>query len=152
MKFRQIGICASFVALSGASAGLAIAATPPYDHSAHHPAQTAPKPSAEATRVDEQLKTMQDMHQKMQAAKTSEERAALMQDHMKAMQDGMSMMGQMKKGMSTDGMPKDGAKRPSMMMGTTASGRDIMERRMSMMEMSMQMMMDRQGAVPSEAK
>ncbi len=152
MKLRQIALCASLFALSGVSTGLAIAATPSDDHSAHHPAQTAPKPSAEATRVDEQLKTMQDMHQKMQAAKTPEERAALMQEHMKAMQDGMSMMGQMKKGMSMDGMPKAGAKRPSMMMGAVASGHDMMERRMSMMEMSMQMMMDRQGVVPSEAK
>ena len=42
---------------------------------------------------DQQMKTMQDMHQKMVAAKTPEERAALMKDHMRTMQDGMAMMG-----------------------------------------------------------
>ena len=52
-----------------------------------------------------------------------------MDDHMKAMQDGMAMMGQMKGkkgGMSPEGLAK----------------------RMDMMEMMMQMMMDRQGMTP----
>jgi len=60
-------------------------------------------------------------------ALTVEERQALMGEHMKAMQDGMSMMGQMereKSGMSPDAMGK----------------------RMDMMEMMMQMMMDREAA------
>jgi hypothetical protein len=39
---------------------------------------------------------MQEMHEKMMAARTPAERQALMADHMKAMQDGMAMMGQMK--------------------------------------------------------
>jgi hypothetical protein len=34
---------------------------------------------------------MQDLHRKMQAAKTPEDGAALMKDHMKVMQDGMAM-------------------------------------------------------------
>ena len=73
------------------------------------------------------MKSMREMHDKMMAAKTSEERQALMADHMKAMQDGMAMMGQMKgekSGMSSEAMAK----------------------RMDMMEMMMQMMMDREAA------
>ena len=41
---------------------------------------------------------MHEMHQKMAAAKTPEERQALMSEHMKAMHEGMGMM----RGMSTD--------------------------------------------------
>ena len=38
------------------------------------------------------MKAMQEMHAKMMAAKTPEERNALMADHMKAMRGGMAMM------------------------------------------------------------
>ena len=73
------------------------------------------------------MKSMKEMHAKMMAAKTVEERQALMGEHMKTMQDGMAMMGKMKgekSGMSPDAMGK----------------------RMDMMEMMMQMMMDREAA------
>ncbi|MEO6078888.1 MAG: hypothetical protein ABIQ86_03810 [Steroidobacteraceae bacterium] len=105
------------------------AATPPVDeHAAHHPAGVAPAPTVGAAKIDQQMKTMQQMHEKMMAAKTPGERAALMPNHMKAMRDGMAMMGQMRAGMSA-GMP----------MG------DMMYRHMEMMETMMQMMMDQQG-------
>ena len=42
-----------------------------------------------------QMKAMHDMHDKMMAAKTPEERNALMAEHMKVMQEGMSMMNRM---------------------------------------------------------
>jgi hypothetical protein len=41
---------------------------------------------------------MHEMHQKMAAAKTPQERQALMSEHMKAMHEGMGMM----RGMNTD--------------------------------------------------
>lgn len=62
------------------------------------------------------------MHEKMMAAKTPAERQALMADHMKMMQAGMSMMGQSK---------------------------DI-EQRMDMMQSMMQMMMDRMENMPAK--
>ena len=79
------------------------------------------------------MKSMQEMHAKMMAAKTAEERHALMADHMKAMQDGMAMMGRMKgdKG------------------GMTS---EAMTRRMDMMEMMIQMMMDREADRAPAAK
>jgi len=82
------------------------------------------------------MKSMQEMHDKMMAAKTSDERQALMVDHMKAMQEGMAMMGQMQgaAGMGA-GMPM----KPEMM-----------GRRMDMMQMMMQMMLDREaGPAPA---
>ena len=46
--------------------------------------------------VDQHMKIMpQTMHEKFLAAKTPEERQALMAEHMKLMQDGMAMMKQM---------------------------------------------------------
>lgn len=82
--------------------------------------------------MDPRMKTMQEMHQKMMAAKTPADRQALMADHMKAMQGGMAMM----KGMGVmgdgKGMPADMAKRQQMMAD-----------HMTMMQMMMDMMADR---------
>jgi hypothetical protein len=77
------------------------------------------------------MKAMQEMHEKMMAAKTPEERQALMAEHMKVMRDGMGMMGQMK---APDGK---GANSPA--------SPEMMGKRMDMMEMMMQMMMDREA-------
>ena len=71
------------------------------------------------------MKAMEEMHQKMQSAKTPAEREALMDEHRKLMHSGMGMMGQMR---GTGGMPG--------MMGMH------MERRMAMMEQMMRMMVD----------
>ena len=112
------------------------------DHAAHHPAGAASAvvPSSKAptpAQVDMQTKAMQEMHEKMMAAKTPEERQALMSEHMKAMQDGMAMMGRMHGG------------------GGAASGAgmsmnpQMMGKRMDMMESMMQMMMDREAASPA---
>ena len=88
--------------------------------------------------MDGQMKTMQEMHDKMVAAKTPEERNALMADHMKTMQDGMTMMN----GMSSGGMAG--------MQGDAATRNQMMEKRMEMMESTMQMMMDRLPAAPAK--
>jgi len=85
----------------------------------------------------EQLKAMRAMHDKVMAAKTHEERNALMTDQMKLMQNGMSMMGVMGAG-AMMGKPGDMATRQSMQ-----------EQRMEMMQSMMQMMMDRMQSVPA---
>jgi len=124
------------------------------DHAAHHPASAAsasgakaakatkPKapaaaPAPTAMQMDARMQSMHEMHDKMMAAKSPEERQALMADHMKAMQDGMAMMGRMQGGTMGGGM--------------SGSQHEMMERRMDMMQMMMQMMMDREGAMaPAE--
>ncbi len=94
------------------------------------------------------MKMMQEMQQKMSGARTAEERTAMMQEHMKAMQGGMGMMGQMKPGMA---MPETG--KPPMAMGMhrgmTACRMDMMDMKMTMM---MQMMMDRDTMKPAPTK
>ncbi|TAM17990.1 MAG: hypothetical protein EPN62_19695 [Candidimonas sp.] len=107
------------------------------EHAAHHPEGTAAAPAPSG--YDQQMKMMQEMHQKMMAAKTPEERAALMKDHMKTMQDGMGMMGQMRGGMT-------GGK------GAMPMDPETVKRRMDMMEMMMQMMMDREEMKPPASK
>ena len=160
--------------------GCALAQTPKAeeDHSAHHPPGGSPAAEAPATgagrpapspdTMARQLKGMQDMHQHMQAAKTPAERAALMDEHMKLMQSGMTMMGQLSGGgaggtSSMPGMgmgagPGMGMASPNGQAATPPAGspgmpgmmamHDRMERRMAMMEQMMQMMVDREAAIP----
>ena len=114
------------------------------EHKEHHSAGTKPaatavqKPSSgpmgadKMVAVDQHMKIMQAMHDKCLAAKTPEERQALMVEHMKLMQDGMAMMKQM------GGMSAGMAKNSKM-----TDRQQMMEKRMDMMESMMQMMMDR---------
>jgi len=114
------------------------------EHKAHHPdasvaapakksapAKPAASPAATKQGMEMQMKCMQEMHDKMMSAKTPEERKALMAEHMKTMQTGMSMMKEM------------GAQKGKM-------GSQDMQMRMDMMEMMMQMMTDRSSAMPAQ--
>ena len=110
-------------------------------HKAHQPAGPAPaaasksmpgKTTPEMAQMANQTKAMQEMHDKMMAAKTPEERSALMAEHMKSMQKGMDMM----KGMGGMAGPKSPA--------TNMTERQtMMEQRMDMMQTMMEMMVDR---------
>lgn len=87
------------------------------------------------------MQKMQAMHEKMMAAKTPEQRQALMSEHMKLMREGMAMMKGMRGGM---GMGNDGKGTAGMKNGGSMEDRHrMMEKRMDMMEGMMQMMMDR---------
>ena len=89
-------------------------------------------------RMDEKMKTMLTMHDRMMKAKTPEERSKLMAEHMKAMQGGMGMM----KGMA--GMPGMGAMGdPKHMSAERAEHHKMMMQHMAMMQMMMDMMMQR---------
>ena len=117
-------------------------------YKAHHPAGSASAAAAKAmpgkttpemARMANQMKAMQEMHDKMMAAKTPEERSALMAEHMKTMQDGMGMM----KGMG--GMA--GPKSPPTNM---TERQTMMEQRMDMMQTMMEMMADRLPQSPAK--
>ena len=124
------------------------------EHTQHHPAEPAKKVAQAATTkspsmakesmaaMDSQMKSMREMHEKMMAAKTPEERKALMGDHMKAMQGGMDMMTKMD---SMGGMQDKGGM-PMDMMGMHT----MMEKRMEMMTTMMQMMMDQMPVAPAK--
>ena len=111
------------------------------EHASHHPDGGAP---ASMAGMQDQMKAMQEMHDKMMNAKTPEERQALMAAHMKAMHGGMQMMKGMG-GMGGMGPMKGGAcmsdsKGPPADM---AKCQQMMEQRMDMMQMMMEMMMQR---------
>ena len=89
-----------------------------------------------------QTKAMQAMHDKMMAAKTLEERGALMAEHMKTMQEGMDMM----KGMGGMG-GMSGPKSPATNM---TERQTMMEHRMDMMQTMMEMMVDRLPQTPAK--
>ena len=93
--------------------------------------------------LDTQTKTMQAMHEKMMAAKTPEERNALMAEHKKSMQDGMKMM----EGMASPGMK--GMSGMSGMSGEMGAHHAMMEKRMAMMQTMMKMMIERMPAAPA---
>ena len=98
-----------------------------------------------SAKMDAQMKTMQGMHEKMMAAKTPEERSKLMAEHMKAMQDGMAMMGGMSGGAGMGGM-----KGMQGMSGEMGTRHQMMEKRMEMMQTMMKMMMDQMPAAPAK--
>ena len=113
-------------------------------HKGHHPAASASaantepvsdKAAPDRARMAKHTKAMEAMHGKMMAAKTPEERSALMAEHMKSMQEGMDMM----KGMG--GMGGMGGSKGA---ATNMTERQtMMEQRMDMMQTMMEMMVDR---------
>lgn len=144
MKLVVVGSGVMVLALLGGCTSLPGGAAKEADeHAAHHPPPAAGR--VDAPKFDQQMKAMQEMHQKMQSARTPEERAALMQEHMKTMRDGMAMMGQMR-----GGMGMGAGKGP--MGGGMPLDHETMQRRMDMMEAMMQMMLDREPVKPPAAK
>jgi hypothetical protein len=132
-------------------------------HALHHPATaaaTAPAPSAPASAaasaMDDRMKNMQAMRDKMMNAKTPAERQALMDEHMKAMHEGMAMMKGMKgmKGMGNmQGMQGMQGMKDMPMMDMTKH-HQMMEMRIEMMQTMMEMMMQRMpgAAMPPAGK
>lgn len=158
----RIRTFASIAFLTSAALATSAWAAAGEQHDSHHPApdtvaQVAQSPSdspgagmrAGITAPDyaSQMKAMQQMHDEMMAAKTPEERSALMAKQMKLMQSGMNMMGHMGgKSMMGQGMGTGAATGKAADMATRQG---MMEQRMDMMQSMMQMMMDRMQTTPA---
>nr|WP_244117536.1 HAD-IC family P-type ATPase [Burkholderia contaminans] len=109
----------SAAAIAGTSAAADNAA-----HDAHHPNKAAAKAPSKSNRAaDDQMQAMRVMHEKMMNAKTPQERAALMDEQMKVMQNGMSMMEMM--GAHSSSMPMS-SRQGSMEMRMRAQGASVM--------------------------
>lgn len=143
LRSALIGLCVAGAPLGvlAQTAGSPAAAVPPAAAPKQGPATPAMPPGRMAgmARMDEHMKAMQAMHEKMAAAGTPEARQALMAEHMKLMRDGMGMMKTMGGGMQAG----------KGMSGSMAERQQMMEKRMDMMESMMQMMMDRMPPVPT---
>lgn len=94
--------------------------------------------------MDEHMKKMQALHDRMMSATTPEEHQKVMDEQRKEMQSGMGMMNQVQgagmmggtggRMMGQKGKPAD-----------TTAQMQMMQKRMDMMQMMMQTMMDQQG-------
>ena len=141
-----------FSAVAATTMGMSALAASDAQHDSHHPAATATAQVAQAATPGmgmgtggmaampgyaDQMTAMQSMHDKMLAAKTPEERNALMTGQMKLMQNGMGMMGRMGPGAMAGKA------------GDMAARQGMMEQRMAMMQSTMQMMMDRMAPAPA---
>ncbi len=148
------------IGILAASAAVTLAGCSSFPSAGQSQAYEANRPDETASKVDpaafeQQMATMREMHRKMMAAATPAERAALRKDHMQAMQGGMAMMGRMGGGRPM--MGRGGAGMPMQCSGTpSACGgpptQKDMAQRMDMMEMMMQMMLDREAATPPAAR
>ncbi|MBA2722526.1 MAG: hypothetical protein H0U56_06430 [Methylibium sp.] len=141
--FRPLSLALALITV-GATAW----AAPDDAHKGHHPAGAASAPVSKSTtgkttpemvRMANQRKAMQEMHDKMMAARTPDERNALMGEHMKTMRDCMDMMNGAG-GMAAPNMP------PTDM----TQRQNMMEQRMDMMQTMMEMMVDRLPQVPAK--
>ena len=132
---------------------IAAVAQTPAPSGAQPPARNASAPTGGAAdrmaMMDGHMAAMRTLHEKMVAARTPEQRQALMAEQMKLMQEGMAMMGGMGPtgmgmGMGMGGMgPVQGGQGAPADMATR---QQMMEKRMDMMQSMMQMMMDRTAA------
>ena len=153
---KHANLLTTAIAVAATTIAMSTWAASDAQHDSHHPATTATIQVAQASAATpgmgmgmgkagmaampgsaDQMKAMQAMHDKMMAAKTPEERNALMAEQMKLMHDGMGMMGRMGPG-AMAGKPGDMGARQGMM-----------EQRMDMMQSMMQMMMDRMAPAPA---
>lgn len=122
------------------------------EHAGHHAAPaaaSAPGPDT-PSHVAGQLKAMQALHDRMARATSAEERRALLDEQMKAMQAGMAMMDAMGTGEppaaasaasgTSMGMGMGSGHMPAPVAATTE--------RMALMQMMLRMMVDRLSADP----
>ena len=93
-------------------------------------------------KMDDQMKSMRAMHDKMMAAKTPEERSKMMPEHMKSMQAGMAMMKGMPGMGDMKGMPA--------MSGDMDAHHKMMAKHMEMMQTMMSMMQQEMMTMPAK--
>ena len=144
---RSVAIAIGTALVLAAGTSLAQDAKAP----ASNPSATTTQPrssmntSSPMGQMDEHMKTMQALHDRMMSATTPEERQRVMDEQRKEMQGSMGMMNQMMRGGATPGGMGTG------MMGQKGKPADagaqmqMMQKRMDMMQMMMQTMMDQQG-------
>lgn len=134
---------------------LAFAAGAPLAQDAKAPASTssatATQPrspantSSQMGQMEEHMKKMQTLHDRMMNATTPEERQKVMDEQRKEMQGSMAMMGQMMHGSGTTGAMGTGMMGQQGKPADTGAQLQMMQKRMDMMQMMMQTMMDQQG-------
>ena len=141
------------LALAIVAAGSTALAAQHDQHKGHHPEGSASAPASKATpskttpemaQMENQMKAMREMHNKVMATKTPEERSALMAEHMKTMREGIDMM------KSTRGTGIGGTTNSKGVPADMTQRQRLMETRMEMMQTMMEMMVDRLPQPPAK--
>ncbi len=144
---KLLAIAVGAVVLLGSGATLAQEAKAPSPKASTNQSATMMAAHSPMGQMDERMKGMQIMHEKVMSATTPEERQKLMDEQRKEMQSSMAMMNQ---AMSGGAMMGGGMTGPKGKPADTASQMQVMQKRMDMMQMMMQTMMDQ--LPPSPAK
>jgi len=144
---RSLAIAVGAVALLASGMPLAQDAKAPASQPSATTTPSGPSMSmgSQMGQMDEHMQKMQALHDKVTSATAPEERRNAMEAQRREMQLGMAMMNQMMPGGAMTGDMSRG------MMGSQGEPADVnakmqmMQRRMDMMQMMMQTMMDQQG-------
>jgi len=118
---------------------------------ASNPSTTAPQSGSpmgmgsQMAQMDEHMQMMKALHEKMASATTPEARQILMDKQRAEMQACMAMMNDMKKGDGKMGAMGGGMMEQKSPPHDANAQMQMMQKRMDMMEMMMQTMMDRSG-------
>jgi len=108
--------------------------------------------SSQMAQMDEHMQMMKTLHEKLMSATTPEARQILMDRQREEMQGCMATMNQMKQGGKTMGNMGGGMMEQKGASADATPQMRMMQKRMDMMEMMMQTMMDRQGMMTGSAK
>ena len=141
---RSVAIVAGIAVLAVAGALAAQDMTTPPAGAALTPAGSATDMKAQMGQMDEHMKTMHALHDKLTSASTPEERRQVMDEQRKEMQGCMGMMGPMMQ----SGARMGGTGSGMMQKGKTAdinAQMQMMQKRMDMMQAMMLAMMDERG-------
>ena len=142
----------AFVLLFGAAS--AIAQTTADEHAAHHPEGAPPPPVSSAvqgmvppamTRLQGNMKSMQELMAKIHASKDGAERKRLLQQHSEAMEEQMEMMRGM--GGSAGGMKIGGMQGEASPTASAQGGPAMVDAMMKQMMMNHQAMQGRMDAI-----
>lgn len=98
--------------------------------------------------MDEHLQMMKALHEKLMSATTPEARQIVMDKQREEMQGCMALMNQMKQGRGMMGNMGGGMMEEKGAPADAAPQMQMMQKRMDMMEIMMQTMMDQQGMMP----
>jgi hypothetical protein len=122
---------------------------------ASNPNATAPQSGSSMNmgsqmgQMDEHMQMMKALHEKMMSATTPEARQIVMDKQREEMQGCMAMMNEMHKGDGKMGAMGGGMMAQKGMPADPNAQMQMMQKRMDMMEMMMQTMMDQQGMMVS---
>ncbi len=131
------------------AAGMPMAQNTKAPASNSNPTAMQPSPSmsmgSQMGQMDEHMKTMQALHDKMMSATTPEDRQKVMDEQRNEMQGGMAMMAPMMQGGGMMGGMGSGTMGQKGKPADANAQMQMMQKRMDMMQMMMQTMMDQQG-------